>query len=491
MGLTMAIELARYGVRVRIIDKAPARTDKSKALVIWSRPLELLERSGCSATLVEAGYKVDSVNISAGKEPIAHFKLDGLDTKYPYGLMIPQSDTERVLDQFLNGLGVQVQRSVELTGFTTSADKVVSTLRGGGDETLETRWLIGCDGAHSIVRHHLGMEFRGETSLIDWMLADVHLENTPRTPEINIVWHADGVLVTFPIAEDRYRIIADVGIAQDGAQRPVDPTLGDVQAVLDQRFPGPVRATNPVWLSAFRINERKVADYRAGRVFLAGDAAHVHSPAGGQGMNTGMQDACNLAWKLALVTRGLASDRLLDSYTPERSPIAEQVLKVTGRVTSLATMTGDVAQFLRNHTASLLLGLAPVRSFAANIVSELSIGYPHSPLNAPQAHHDPRPGRRAPIRAGEPMVGAGDTPRFALCAVQDADMPTDLLKRYSGLLEPELRAPYHPDGLWLVRPDGYVALGARRGDWKAVATYLDGIVPDLPVSSSGLQRSSP
>jgi 2-polyprenyl-6-methoxyphenol hydroxylase-like FAD-dependent oxidoreductase len=479
VGLTMAIELARYGVRVRIIDKAPARTDKSKALVLWSRPLELLERAGCSGALVEAGYKVDSVNISAGKKPIAHFNLEGLDTRYPYGLMIPQSETERVLDQFLNGLGVQVERNVELTGFTASADKVVSTLRRGGtNEVFETRWLIGCDGAHSTVRHQLGMEFRGETSLIDWILADVHLENTPRTPQINIVWHSDGVLATFPIAEDRYRIIADVGTTHEGADRPADPTLADVQAILDTRFPGHVRATNPVWLSSFRINERKVADYRAGRVFLAGDAAHVHSPAGGQGMNTGMQDACNLAWKLALVARGRAADGLLDSYTPERSPIAEQVLKVTGRVTAMATITGDVAQFLRNHTASLILGLAPVRKLAANIVSEISIGYSHSPLNAPHAHHAPLPGKRAPIRSGEPMVGAGDTPRFALFAAADAGVPADLLKRYSGLLEPAVRAPYSPAGLWLVRPDGYVALAGRQGDWTAVAAYLDGIASD-------------
>ncbi len=203
VGLTMAIELARYGLQVRIIDKAPQRTDKSKALVIWSRPLELFERAGCSAALVDAGYKISSLNISAGKKPIAHLTLDGLASKYPFALMIPQSETERVLDEFLNTLGVKVERSVELANFTESAGKVVSTLRhsDGSEETFESQWLIGCDGAHSTVRHSLGMEFRGETSLIDWILADVHLENTPRTPEIHIVWHSDGVVAIFPIAD--------------------------------------------------------------------------------------------------------------------------------------------------------------------------------------------------------------------------------------------------------------------------------------------------
>jgi 2-polyprenyl-6-methoxyphenol hydroxylase-like FAD-dependent oxidoreductase len=475
VGLTTAIELARYKVPVRIIDKAPERTDKSRALVIWSRSLELLERSGVAARLVEAGYKGDSVRVSAGNKTIARITFESLQTKYPYGLMIPQSDTERILDEFLDGLGVKVERPVELTKFSASPDGVVSTLRraDGTEETVESAWLIGCDGAHSTVRHQLGMEFRGETSPIDWMLADVHFENQPATPETHIVWHSDGVLAIFPIGGNRYRVVADVGTApEDAASRP-EPTLADVQALLDKRFPG-VRATNPVWLTSFQICERKVADYRAGRVFVAGNAAHVHSPAGGQGMNTGMQDACNLAWKLALVVRGLVPDSLLDSYSAERSPVAEQVLKTTGRVTSMATATGEVVQFLRNHTASLILGLAPVRKITAGIASELSVGYPHSSLHAPQKYSDPLPGERAPIRTAELPVGAGDTPRFVLFAKSDG-MPQDLPKSYEPLLEPALREPYHSGAMWLVRPDGYTALAAKAGDWSAVTAYFDRI----------------
>jgi 2-polyprenyl-6-methoxyphenol hydroxylase-like FAD-dependent oxidoreductase len=216
----MAIELARYGVAVRIIDQAPRRTDKSKALVIWSRSLELLARAGCSAGLVDAGYKVNLVNISADRKSIARFTLEGLPTAYPYGLMIPQSDTERVLDEFLNSLGVKVERTIELTRFTASNDKVVSTLRhaDGAEEIAETSWLIGCDGAHSTVRHQLGMEFHGETSPINWILADIHLENIPRLPEVNVVWHSDGILVTFPIAEGR-------GLSPTSESFPKTPTL--------------------------------------------------------------------------------------------------------------------------------------------------------------------------------------------------------------------------------------------------------------------------
>jgi 2-polyprenyl-6-methoxyphenol hydroxylase-like FAD-dependent oxidoreductase len=366
----------------------------------------------------------------------------------------------------------------------------------GTEETVESSWLIGCDGAHSTVRHQLGMEFEGETSPIEWLLADVHLEGIPRAPEINVVWHADGIVVTFPIAEDRYRVIADAGAAieksaphseptlEDGYRSVADsgaatdttalqsePTLEQVQAILDKRFPGGVRATNPIWLSSFRINERKVTDYRAGRVFLAGDAAHVHSPAGGQGMNTGMQDACNLAWKLALVVHGTCGAQLLDSYSSERSPIADEVLKVTGRVTSLGTVKGKAAQFLRNHTAALVLGLPIVRRLAAESAAEISIGYPHSPLNAAGSYRDPAPGTRAPLRPTEASVGAGGTPRFVLFADPDG-MPAKLQESYADLLEPILREPFHPGGIWLVRPDGYIALSAKAGDWKAVIAYL-------------------
>ena len=341
---------------------------------------------------------------------------------------------------------------------------------------METSWLLGCDGAHSTVRHLLGKEFRGETSLVDWLLADVHLAGVPRTPEINIGWHSDGVLATFPISENRYRIVADVGSAHASSARPPEPTLADVQTILDQRFPGGARATDAIWLSSFRINERKVADYRGGRAFLAGDAAHIHSPTGGQGMNTGMQDACNLAWKLALVAHGLAPAGLLDTYSPERSPVAEAVLGVTGRITALATVRNKLGQFLRNHTAALILGLSPARKFASQLASELSIGYPHSPLNAQGKGRDPHPGERAPIPQEEEPVGAGAAPRFAIFGQNPGGLHADLRARFGSLLEPSLREPFTADGLWVVRPDGYTALAAKSGDWRAVANYFDHIV---------------
>jgi hypothetical protein len=320
------------------------------------------------------------------------------------------------------------------------------------------------------------MEFQGNTEPSDWILADVHLSDVPNAGEINVLWHSDGVLAIFPITKDRYRVIADVGSAADGARR-ADPTLEEVQAVLDRRGPGGIKASAPVWLAAFRINERKVAEYRAGRVFLAGDAAHIHSPAGGQGMNTGMQDAINLAWKLALVCRGgCAESPLLDSYSLERSAVGDQVLKGAGHLTTIATLRGGVKQAIRNHIATLVFGVAHVREMMADTMTEISIGYPHSPLSVPSGsvHDGPHAGERAPIREGERPVGAGDTPRFALFAESDEGAAA-LLAQFPKLLEQEVRTPFQTGGLWLVRPDGYVAVATTQNGVEHVTAYLSAL----------------
>ena len=478
VGLTLAAELARYGVPLRIIDRAAERTDKSKALVLWSRSLELMDRLGCTGTFVAAGMQVNGASIYAGERRIGHVGFAAEATPYPYALMIPQSDTERLLEEHLASQGIRVERQVELLRFAAGADSVDATLRhaDGREETLRTPWLLGCDGAHSLVRHGLGMEFDGDTLPSQWVLADVHLANVPTPPdEISVFWHADGVLVLFPITPVRYRVIADIGETDDAGARH-DPTIEEVQALLDRRAPGGMRASDPVWLAGFRINERKVKTYAAGRVFLAGDAAHIHSPAGGQGMNTGMQDAFNLAWKLAMVTRGTAPAGLLDSYSIERSAVGDVVLANAGRMTAAATLRGDLKQGVRNFIASLVLQVPAVQRAMGQTLSELSIAYPTSPLTVPGGSHSggPAGGERMPPRAGEAPIGAGDTARFALFAEESAEAAA-LIARYPMLLEARPRAPATPGGLWLVRPDGYVGLVAKAGDWAAVAAYLDGL----------------
>jgi 2-polyprenyl-6-methoxyphenol hydroxylase-like FAD-dependent oxidoreductase len=479
VGLTMAAELARFGVSVRIVEKAPTRTDKSKALVVWSRSMELIDRMGCAKAFLATGHKAVAANIVAGATQIAHVDFKDVASPYPFGLMIPQSETERLLEAHLQSLGVAVERQVEVTGFAATNDAVTATLRhaDGRQESLTTSWMIGCDGAHSTARHGLGMAFDGDTQPSDWVLADLHLSGrAPPTNEVDLFWHEDGILAFFPIAADRYRVIADVGTAQGSGSRP-DPTLAEVQALMDRRGPGGIHAADPVWLASFRINERKVKNYRAGRVFLAGDAAHIHSPAGGQGMNTGMQDAFNLAWKLALVCHGVcAPEPLLGSYSAERSAVGDQVLQDATRLTAIAVARNPLVQALRNTVAKLVLGLSPVRHGVADKLAEVSIGYPHSPLNGPHAHflHGAAPGERVAPRSGELPIGAGHLPRFVLFAT-DAEGAAAVATRFPALLDPQARPPLAEDGIWLVRPDGYVAMTASADGWSIVEEYLTGL----------------
>jgi 2-polyprenyl-6-methoxyphenol hydroxylase-like FAD-dependent oxidoreductase len=480
VGLTMASELARFGISVRVIDKAAQRTDKSKALVVWPRTLELLQQLAPVDDFIAAGQKVVTANMWSGGASIAHIHLDVVETPYPYALMVPQCETERVLEERLGSLGLAVERQVELVRFEENGEKVVSVLRhaDGREETVESDWLAGCDGAHSTTRHGLGMEFEGDTIQNDFVLADIHVSGRRTGPlELDIHLHRDGVLVFFPITPNRYRVIADLGEAK--GTRPADPTLEQIQAIIDRRGPGGITVSDPIWLSAFRINERKVHDYRKGRVFLAGDAAHVHSPAGGQGMNTGMQDAFNLAWKLALVCRGACRPDLLDSYSSERSAIGDQVLADAGRLTAIATLRNPLLQTVRNTVGHMLLGLRPLREAMAEKLTEVSIGYAGSPLNGPDAGGlgGPGPGERILPTADGNLWTLGDAPRFVLFADAGAEAAR-LCQQFPDLLEPVARPTLEQGGIWLARPDGYVAAATREGNIAVLTDYLGALRSD-------------
>ncbi|MGA7809239.1 FAD-dependent monooxygenase, partial [Bradyrhizobium sp.] len=409
VGLTLAIELARYGVPLRIFEKAARRTDKSKALVIWSRTLELLDRQpGGSLPFVAAGFKVDAVRILAGDKEIGRVGIAAVDSPYPYALMLPQSETERLLEERLNALGVQVEREAEVETIDLRADGVDAVVRraDGAEVKASADWLAGCDGAHSLVRHTIGAAFAGETMTSDWMLADVHMQGYPvPDTEVSVYWHQDGAFIIFPISPGRYRLIADQ--PQSGAEHPPTPSLAQVQAMINRRGTPGMIARDPIWLAGFRINGRKVADYRHGRAFLCGDAAHVHSPAGGQGMNTGMQDAVNLAWKLALVAKGVGRETLLDSYSAERSAVGKQVLRAAQNLTVIGTMKNPVAQTIRNAVGHLVLGLAPVQHAMSDTMTEMSVGYPGSPLNGKALGGGPKPGARIAPIAGQTPIGSG------------------------------------------------------------------------------------
>src|SRR5262245_609829 len=400
VGMTLALELERFGLSCRIVDKTSAPTDKSKALVVWPRTLELFERAAIADDLVTAGFWAKGATMYGNGKRLVHVNIHRDDTAFPRPLMIPQNETERVLNESLQRRGVSVKREVELiecrlsqAGGPAAVGKlrsevevdqhIVSTLRhaDGREEVVTSTWLAGCDGAHSTVRKQLAISFAGEFEPNDWMLADVHVDGPIAPDEISAYWHSRGVLIFFPMSPRRFRVIADLGKAP-GTDKPADPTMDDVQRLVDGRGPAGIRVHDPIWLSGFRIHERKVNEYQKGRAFLCGDAAHIHSPAGGQGMNTGMQDAFNLAWKLALVQKGQAKPSLLASYTQERSAVGDMVLRDAGLFTRVAMIRNPVLQFMRNHMMALAGKLSAVQERAIAQLTEMAVHYPGSTLTA-------------------------------------------------------------------------------------------------------------
>lgn len=473
VGLTLAIELARFGVPVRIVDKAATRSDKSKAVVVWCRSLELFARAGLADTLIAAGNKVPHGGIFDGTETIAQLDFAELETPYPFALIIPQTATERILEEHLATLGITVERQTEMIAFNATDAGVAATLRSadGGERQVAASWLVGCDGAHSTVRHALGLSFQGATQMSDWALADLRLDGPIGEDRILIYWHADGILALFPMGGRRFRIVADLGPAQQEGRR-ADPTLAEVEALIAARGPQGITGSDPIWLTCFRINERKVAHYGEGRVFLAGDAAHVHSPAGGQGMNTGMQDAFNLAWKLALVHAGSAGPHLLGSYSTERSAVGDQVLANATRLTDVALLRNPLAQAVRNGVVRFVLGLSQVRRQAERQLGELDIAYVHSPLSVtvvPPAEGLARAGER--LFPARPGIGA----RALFTVLGNAGEPAALAAEYPHLVDAGSGGDAPGEGLWIVRPDGYVGLVAAAEDLATAQDYLEAI----------------
>lgn len=475
VGLTMAAELRRYGVPVRVVEKAPEMAGQSRALFLWSRTLELLDRNGTGAELIAAGQKIEVLNILAGPKHIGRVDFIDIDSPHRYALMLPQAETERILAAHLAAQGLAIERGTELTGFTDTDTGVTVSLRhaDGGVETVQAAYLVGCDGGGSFVRKTLGLSSSGPSQQSAWILADVELTgfSCPRT-ELTSFWHEEGFLGLFPLANGLYRVIADLHDVENFT--PGEPSLAQVQEIVDRRGPGGVKLANPQWLSAFRIQERNVSSYRAGRVFLAGDAAHLHNPVGAQGLNMGIHDAVNLAWKLALVYRGAANrEVLLESYNTERHAVAEHVVTNIGRAATVAVVHNPTVQFARNLLGNVFFGLAPARKAVAETLSEVSLGYQHSPLNANEDHAfpGPGPGDRVPPQPDQTPLGSGDSPRFALFAASSPAVEA-LRVEFAGLLEPALRLPLSPRCIWLARPDGYVAAAAIEQDIQQIEDYL-------------------
>ncbi|MFE7719160.1 FAD-dependent monooxygenase [Nocardia rhizosphaerihabitans] len=370
-GLTAAIVLAEAGVDHVLIDRLSEGANTSRAAVVHARTLEVLDELGIAKDLVARGIQVPTFKVHDGPKTLATIEFYDLPTAYPYALMIPQDVTEQVLLDRLHQLGGTVHRplTVERVDDENGRVTVGYTTADATTGTITADYVIGADGMHSVVREQAGIGFTGDTYPASFVLADVRMSwPTPRS-EVSLHLSPEGVTVVAPLpdaAQERYRVVATVDEA------PEHPTRDDIQTLLDARGPaGEVRVDEVLWSSRFRVHHRVADHYRAGRVLLAGDAAHVHSPAGGQGMNTGIQDAALLARLLAKVVAG-APDALLDEYETVRRPIALDVVAFTDRMTRMATLQSAPARTARNTALRLLTGIPAVRGKLAYQLAELA-----------------------------------------------------------------------------------------------------------------------
>ncbi|NUS09811.1 MAG: pentachlorophenol monooxygenase [Streptomyces sp.] len=392
VGLTAALELHRRGVGCRVVDRLAEPQPYARAVGVLPRTLEVWDAMGLVRDALEAAVPLYGQLVFVDGRPGPRVELE-LPPEVPYGFAsLPQYATERLLTARLEAYGGRVERGTELLGFAQDGDGVRARLGAdGGTETVRARYLVGCDGPHSRTRHELGIAFEGGAFPEEYMLGDVEVDwDLPpgyavRSLHLDAAGEVDDLLVCIPLpGRGRYRMSMRVPPelateppsgeeAAHGLEAGHAPELPHVQDVLDRLAPRPATARELRWSSVFRIGHRLAERYADGRVLLAGDAAHIHPPTGAQGMNTGIQDAYNLAWKLALAVHGVAADGLLASYDAERRPVGAEVV---GRTVLHARQGGAEADVLRE--------------------AQLLVAYPGSPIVAPAAGDGPRPGERAP-----------------------------------------------------------------------------------------------
>jgi 2-polyprenyl-6-methoxyphenol hydroxylase-like FAD-dependent oxidoreductase len=450
VGLFLANECARRGLRFRLVETRASQSEHSKALAVMPRTLEIFDMAGVADGFLEAANRVTWVALVDTSRTLARMRFSPEESPYQFVAMVPQDVTERLLVEELRRKGGAVEYETTLVSGFPRDDHVDATLnQKNGQVKISARFVVGCDGAHSAVRHLLNLPFEGEVYDALFMLADTETNETLPADEMQLCPSEFGPLAVFPMSSTRRRIVATVASAEDEA-----PSLDIVRRVIAQRGPGGLEALAIKWGSYFRVHHRQVANLRVGRIFVAGDAAHIHSPIGGQGMNTGLNDVWNLVWKLDLAIRGYGSERLLDSYNEERRPVIKHVIDMTDFMTRALGTPSKLAQAARNAIIPLVSRVAPFQHGIVERLSQLGIAYGGSPIveGAGKRYFDDS------LRGGNGIRG-----RFLLLLGSDAGSSArETAKRLCDSLSDivELRsAPGH--GITLVRPDGYVAYEQR------------------------------
>ena len=526
-GLTLACQLVRFGVRVRIIDKQGDRTRESRALAVQARSLEVLQALGLGEGLVRRSRTTTRLmlHVDRGEPPAIDLgNIGRADTRFPYILFVSQANTEAVLVEYLESRRVVIERGVELATLQGESDKVACVLRrrDGREESCRVRYLAGCDGAHSTVRKGTGIAFEGGAYAQTFALGDVEVEGPLESGVIHAFGMGRGFAMFFPLGDPttwRVMTMEANGSRDEVPSGPHDDvtthdlSLAELQLMVDDPSFGSVRLRDPAGLTRFRLHHRQAARYQQGNVFLAGDAAHIHSPVGAQGMNTGIQDAWNLGWKVAMVVRGQADAQILESYQAERWPVGRTLLRATDRLFGAFAESVSGSRFFTLVRRVMVRGVvAPalssprIRAAAFHFVSQLGIRYRASPVvteGEPRLRRGPRAGDRLPdahVRRGRDTTWlqqelSGPHLHLLLCgpvAAWRQDRLTGLEQRFSGLLmishltrenseralvdhdgEALTRLGIESTGQYLVRPDGHVAFRCSGTDLTGVTEHLN------------------
>lgn len=364
-GLFMAAEAARHGLTCRIIDKSPSPSDKSKALAIQPRTLEIFDHLGIVDRFLSKGVKIRAVNPTSERQSLAHLSFVSLHSPFPFVLSLEQSETEKILADYLASFGLKVEREVEFLNLLQTEDCVqVTLLNRGKEERVRTQWLTGCDGAHSAVRKALNLSFSGRAIPTIFSLVDVQIDWKYPHDELFLFLNPGGILGAIPMpGKNRYRLVFQ---SKEGID-----LLNEAEEKLREYADRKASLSHPLWTANFHIHSRLVKSYQKGRVFLAGDAAHIHSPAGGQGMNSGLQDAFNLVWKFK-------QPHLLPTYTLERRSWGKNLLRATRLATWAASLRNPLAIALRNWAIATFAPHLAER--LTSTIAQLTIRYPKSPI---------------------------------------------------------------------------------------------------------------
>ncbi len=484
-GLVLALWLTKLGVSVRIIDKAAEAGTTSRALAVAAHTLELYRQLDLADAVMQHAHAVKVANLWVGGKAVAQVPFaqigQGLS---PYGLLqiFPQDAHERLLIDKLKAVGVTVERPVELLDFSDKGEKIIARLRvDDREEQCEASFVAGCDGAHSVVRKRIGADFEGGTYRELFYVADVEATGQAADGGLHVDLDEADFLAVFPLSDHgRVRLIGTV--RDERADQADQLTFDDVSDHALKTMNIQIRKIN--WFSTYRVHHRVTNQFRVGRAFLVGDAAHVHSPVGGQGMNTGIGDAINLAWKLAAVNAQRAPDSLLDSYEAERRRFAKRLVATTDRVFTFINEDGPLAKIVRKRVAPIviprLLSMDRVRDFIFRTVSQLSLNYREGPLAV---------GSVGEVHGGDrlPWVPQGEGSNFAPLANPEWQVHvygaataalSDWCERRGIPLhvfewhERHKEAGLTRDALYLLRPDTYIALADRAASVEALDGFF-------------------